>query len=94
MIEIVVEQDHSMGRHDAKQAVKKMLAKDDTTSSLEQSWNGFKCELTGDGIEGKIDVGDSRVAIAMKLSILVRATGFTSHDVKTSMETRLANALG
>jgi len=93
MIEIQVEKSHTLGRHNAKQAMKKIFADPSMEMDFAKKWDGFKCVLSGEGLEGEVIVDDSKVLFALRVSILVRQMGVTSKDIEATISQRLDAAL-
>jgi putative polyhydroxyalkanoate system protein len=90
MAEIKIERSHGLGSAGAKKRIESMEPKLKEKYSVKLEWSGDTASLTGAGVTGTISVEPERLAVNLKLGLLLRPL---AGKIREGMETQLDAAL-
>jgi putative polyhydroxyalkanoate system protein len=75
MADIKIERNHSLGKAEAKKRVLDLETKLKEKYGVKLDWRGDKADVKGTGVSGSLDVGEARVALELKLGLLLKPMG-------------------
>ena len=90
MSEIRIEKNHTLGKSEAHKRVVNMEPKLKERYGVKLDWRGDEAEVKGTGVTGKLSVADGRIAIDIKLGLLLRPM---AGKIRTALERQLDQAL-
>jgi len=90
MAEIKIERTHALGSAGAKERIESMEPKLKEKYSVKLEWNGDTASLKGTGVTGTISVEAQRVAVNLKLGLLLRPL---AGKIREGLETQIDAAL-
>lgn len=80
MSEIVVERDHTLGVATARDRIAGLEPKLNEKYGVTLKWSGNEAAVDGRGVRGRIQVEEGRVALRLKLGLLLRPLAGTIRD--------------
>jgi putative polyhydroxyalkanoate system protein len=91
MAEINIERNHELGLDELRKRLDSMEAKLKERYGVKLAWRGaHEAEVKGTGVSGTISLGDKRVAVNLKLGLMVRPL---AGKIREAMEKQLDKAL-
>lgn len=72
MSEIKIERNHELGEAEAKKRVLEMEQKLKEKYGVSLAWSGNTAQVKGSGVSGTIAVEEQKVAVAIKLGLMLR----------------------
>ena len=75
MSRIRVERSHSLGREAAREKAERLAERLASEYDVRYRWNGDTLEFKRSGADGRIEVGEDRVRVELKLGLLLSAMG-------------------
>ncbi len=90
MSEIKIERIHALGATEARKRITKIEAKLKENYGVNLEWNGNTANVKGTGVSGTLVVEEKRVAVNIKLGLLLRPLAGT---VRESLEKQLSKGL-
>ena len=91
MSNIKVERNHALGDAEAKKRIESIEPKLKERYGVKLAWSGNQAKITGAGVSGQVEVGSDRLAIDLKLGMLVRPF---ATKIRESLERQVDKALG
>lgn len=73
MADIDITRSHALGASGARTAVEKVAAKLHEKLNVETEWNGDTLHFEGNGADGKIEVQDEQVRLALNLGFVLKS---------------------
>ena len=90
MSDIRLERNHGFGEEEALRRVAEIEPRLEEWFGVTLSWNGARARLTGRGLSGTIRVTADRIAVELKLGLLLRPLG---RRIREGIATQLDRAL-
>ncbi|WP_439886542.1 polyhydroxyalkanoic acid system family protein [Pseudomonas sp. MBLB4123] len=75
MTRIDVERSHNLGREAAREKAEQLAERLAREFDVRYRWNGDALEFKRSGADGRIEVGEDRVRVELKLGLLLSAMG-------------------
>ncbi|UTW09567.1 polyhydroxyalkanoic acid system family protein [Pseudomonas benzenivorans] len=75
MTRIAVERPHSLGREAAREKAEQLAERLARDFDVQYRWSGDILEFKRSGADGRIEVGEDRVRVELKLGLLLSAMG-------------------
>lgn len=91
MSEIKIERAHKLGSKEARKRVDNLEAKLKEKYGVSLEWNGNVANVKGTGVSGTLAVEDAKVAVNIKLGLLLRPL---AGQIKQGLEHQVNKALG
>ncbi len=90
MADIELERTHNLGLGEARRRVDALEAKLKERYGVKLDWRGNTAELKGSGVSGTLDVGETKVAVKIKLGLLLKPMG---GKIREAIERQVDKAL-
>ncbi|AYC34628.1 polyhydroxyalkanoic acid system protein [Pseudomonas cavernae] len=91
MARINVERSHSLGRAAARAKAEQLAERLAKEYQVSYRWNGDTLEFKRSGADGKIEVGEDRVRVELKLGLLLSAmSGPIKREIEQTLDEKLA----
>jgi putative polyhydroxyalkanoate system protein len=90
MSEIKIERPHALGTDEAKKRVLALEPKLKEKYNVSLDWNGNTANLKGTGVTGTLAVEDKRVAVNVKLGLMLRPL---AGKIREGLEAQVDKAL-
>ncbi|WP_374441680.1 polyhydroxyalkanoic acid system family protein [Pseudomonas panipatensis] len=91
MSRIHVERSHSLGREAARAKAQKLAEKLASEHGVSYAWQGDVLAFKRSGVDGRIEVSDDRVAVEVKLGMLLSAMGgLLKGEIERALDKALA----
>ncbi|WP_371370071.1 polyhydroxyalkanoic acid system family protein [Pseudomonas sp. QL9] len=91
MSRIHVERSHSLGREAAREKAQKLAEKLSREHGVSYEWQGDVLTFKRSGVDGRIEVDDDRVAVEVKLGLLLSAMGgMLKGEIERALDKALA----
>ncbi|WP_027896671.1 polyhydroxyalkanoic acid system family protein [Zestomonas thermotolerans] len=91
MSRIHVERPHSLGRAAARAKAEQLAERLAREYEVSYRWRGDTLEFRRSGADGRIEVGEDRVRVEIKLGLLLSAlSGSIQREIERALDERLA----
>jgi putative polyhydroxyalkanoate system protein len=91
MSRITVEREHTLGKEAARAKAEQIAERLASDFGVQSQWQGDTLELTHSGANGSIEVGDDKVTVDLRLSMLLAAmSGMIRQRIERSLEKALS----
>ena len=91
MSRIHVERPHCRGREAAREKAQKLAEKLAREHGVSYEWQGDVLTFKRSGVDGRIEVGEDRVAVEVKLGLLLSAMGgMLKGEIERALDKALA----
>lgn len=91
MSRIHVERPHSLGREAARAKAEKLADKLSREHGVSSEWQGDTLVIKRSGVDGRIEVGEDRIAVDVKLGLMLSAmSGLLKGEIERALDKALA----
>jgi putative polyhydroxyalkanoate system protein len=88
--DIDIEREHKLGRDEVRRRLGDMEDKLKERYGVRLAWAGDEADVKGTGVSGKLSVDDGKIAIRLKLGLMVKPL---QGKIREAMEKQLDKAL-
>ncbi len=92
MATVRVKRSHGLGAERARASLDGFSA-DLAKRGAKLRWNGHRADISGPGVSGHVQVGETDVEVLVELGLLARAAGVKADKLEVSIAKRLEAAL-